>query len=925
MKRLTMNQVARANLKHNRRSYASLAVGILLAVYLACAAVLCIHGTLAAQEEQAARALGRADTILYNSPGVTDDQLRGSGLFEQLGHIHVTATVGDGEVAVGWYDETARQLMNRRCPEGRMPEQPGEIAVERSALDRLGLESAAIGDTFTWTLQPFEGIPEQRSYTLVGILAEQSDRLNPDQWFETAWGTVHLPAILTSPDEPAFPVGSDTVHRVMTDRPLVTLNQIQSWQGGLLHMTCHISRVTGKITPYDSTEYELEQQASQALLWAMLGGALLLSACVGIASAMESVLARKAEDIGMLRAVGATRRQIRRIFGRDAWLLALTALPVGVALGCLTAWLLSCLMPEELLFRPSPWLLLPVVAVSVLCVFLSSALPLRRASRQLPMGVMRDAAMLRRARPFRRRAAFDGPRLISLRQLRFHPLRQAGSACMAALMLTCLMLLCALVSHMDWSALGHQEAFTLSGSEPGPVTLRADPFVQTQQSSVGLTPGDLQQLKSLPLVSRVNTRLRTTAILLLPDEAPDYFRAQYVSLRMPNGYETGIRICGTDSSLNTAYLDAPDGSAVFADEFQALDAALGAAKHRALQQATGVAQPMVPISVVVATLDDTNFADYLVAGSVDTTALDEGREILVYAPNIVARATGDTGGMVTTNQYFDDEIDPARWDVVLMNDFFAVGQALPLMQLAGMPPDTSTDLMDEDALCSYYGALARTDAAPVVGGILKGTFSIDGTSFFSPCLITTDRGAEALGLRSNGATSVSVDLSAVPDADTEALLAERIERIGNRCGMVFANQLEVRRDARAYQLQLLLLFGGMVLLFFAVSVSMQVTNASRHIRADERMIGTLRAVGADAGALMRCYRLPVLLAAVCGLILASAVCGAIHRAGLLLFSPWQLLAALVMTALYGLCALAGVRSQLRRIVNKSIIENIREL
>ena len=90
--------------------------------------------------------------------------------------------------------------------------------------------------------------------------------------------------------------------------------------------------------------------------------------------------------------------------------------------------------------------------------------------------------------------------------------------------------------------------------------------------------------------------------------------------------------------------------------------------------------------------------------------------------------------------------------------------------------------------------------------------------------------------------------------------------------------------------------------------------------------GSLAAVlEADAGALMRCYRLPVLLAAVCGLVLASAVCGAIHRAGLLLFSPWQLLAALVMTALYGLCALAGVRSQLRRIVNKSIIENIRML
>ena len=91
MKRLTMNQVARANLLHNSKAYFSLAVGILLAVYLASTASLCIHGTLRAKEEQMARRVGRADTLLLNSPDITDEQLRTSGLFDQLGHIHVTA------------------------------------------------------------------------------------------------------------------------------------------------------------------------------------------------------------------------------------------------------------------------------------------------------------------------------------------------------------------------------------------------------------------------------------------------------------------------------------------------------------------------------------------------------------------------------------------------------------------------------------------------------------------------------------------------------------------------------------------------------------------------------------------------------------------------------------------------------------------
>ena len=62
-----MNQVATANLKHNRKAYVSLAVGIFLAVYLACAAVLCVYGTLAAKEEQMARRVGRADTLLVHN------------------------------------------------------------------------------------------------------------------------------------------------------------------------------------------------------------------------------------------------------------------------------------------------------------------------------------------------------------------------------------------------------------------------------------------------------------------------------------------------------------------------------------------------------------------------------------------------------------------------------------------------------------------------------------------------------------------------------------------------------------------------------------------------------------------------------------------------------------------------------------------
>ena len=52
MKRLTMNQVARASLKANRKAYMSLAIGIFLAVFLTSASVLTAYGSVKANAQK---------------------------------------------------------------------------------------------------------------------------------------------------------------------------------------------------------------------------------------------------------------------------------------------------------------------------------------------------------------------------------------------------------------------------------------------------------------------------------------------------------------------------------------------------------------------------------------------------------------------------------------------------------------------------------------------------------------------------------------------------------------------------------------------------------------------------------------------------------------------------------------------------------
>ena len=924
MKRLTMNQVAKASLKHNRKAYFSLAAGIFLAVYLACAAVLCVNGTLEAKEEQMARRVGWADTMLINYPKITDDDLRNSGFFDEIGHVYVSACVKDTEVFFGSYDETADALMYRQCLEGRMPEAVGEIAAERSALDKLGLEDAEVGDTFTFEMQPFDGAPQKRTYTLVGILNEQTAYLDHSSWLSIAQGTVKLPAVLTAPGEPAYPVGSVTVHRVMTNRPLVTLTEIQAYENDAFSFSwcTRVSRVAGKASPFDNRDYEVSEKAQQVIVWVLLGGALMLSTCVAISSAMESMLAQKTEDIGMLRAVGATRRQIRRLFGRDAWILAITALPVGMALGCLTCFLISCFSSGEMLFRPRVWLLLPVVGLSFLCVFVSSALPLRRASRQLPMGVLRDTDTLRKARHFHSRKTFEGTKLIASRQFRLHPMRQAGSACMAALMLVCILLLGEMVLNMHGSGQDDLAPFVLSA--PWDSSYRVEPFVKEKKENRGLTENDLRQLRTLPMVSRLDTSEETRAILLFSDPVPEYFK-------------TRTRIMGLGSYmdvtamtvLDTHYLTLTDTSTAddFMDEFTYNSAVIERMQMRVLQRVSGVQENLLPISILIVPLDNVDLAEYVTEGRIDLAALDEGREVLILAPNLCIKYNDD-GSYMETNQYFDDEIRPEQWDIVFQNDYFYAGQTLDMMQLFGEMPDWFYNNSDENQMERYYSEMERCSFTAKVGAVLKGNSKISNVVSAGLYLVTTEKGAAALGIQSNGVENVNIRLTGDPDPATEEMLESAIKRIGMRRDMEFMNRLSSARESKAYQTRILALFGGMVLLFFAVSVSMQVTNAARRIRADERMVGTLRAVGADERALMRCYRFPAMVSAICGFALAAAIylmMAALYGDAFYRYHIWLLIIALGMAALNTLCAIVGIRQQLHRVVNKSIIENIREL
>ena len=919
MKRLTINHIARANLKQNRRAYLGMAIGIFMAVFLAATLCLSVQGVLARRAEDKAEKFGRMDVFTINDNDMSDEEMLQTGFFQSdIGHVYVTAEIPDISVAIGFYDETAFTLMNHTLTEGRMPEIPGEIALEQSALDRLRTESA-LGDTIALTVTPPDGLPEERTYTIVGILSEQTLYLDTSAHVSFGSGTGLWPAILTCAEEPGFVSGNMTIHRLFMLRPMVSkLQALYAFQYDGPYAPQHIWSVNDQGSVWDDPFFFRPDfsMVQNTMLWllVMLGGALLIAVCAGISGAMESQLARKTEEIGMLRAVGATKRQIRRIFGRESWMIALTAAPAAILLACAFVWALSLAAPKYLLFRPTLWVLLPVLLLVTATILISSSVPLRRASRIMPMSVLRDTAILRKARRIKSRKRFKVPVLVSRRMLTLHPGRLIGSVLLVAAMLVMAGFGATIIGQETVNYLSYRPEFLLGASSRyGVIPPYAFADLLTPET---LTESDLDQLAALPMVSNVLTD-RELSVCFELDTVGEYFSSSYA--------------VGTNQHLASSRV-----RELYAQEEERIADAMGVATrdqleayewlqmdHRAAQAALGTDKTLVKMDLVVMGVDLKELEPFIAEGKLDIDAINAGREVIVYAPTHYL------------TQLSDGSLNFGIWNsenalLTFPNDSLFVGQTLPLAQFYETDEERIfTYASTQEDFDSFYQSANLRRATVTIGALID---QVEYTHFswpFDACIITSEQGLRAMGLKVDNPWNVSVYLSGTPDEETEAWLESRITSIASRGGMPVTNYLERIRKDKEENLQIIVVFLCISAVFFSAAAGLICGNVSRRIRADSRMIGTLRAVGADDLALIGCYSGSILISVALGTVVAVVILVymvfiaqllPVFYGGWKAFVPTLFLAALLLG-----CCLWVLRLRVKDVIHKSIVENIKEL
>jgi putative ABC transport system permease protein len=151
--------------------------------------------------------------------------------------------------------------------------------------------------------------------------------------------------------------------------------EIERIAGGFGDATLH----TGAAYPKDATK---DMATVLAMLYVLLGFSVIVS-LFGMVNTMVLSVFERTREIGMLRTIGMTRRQARRMIRHESVITALIGAALGLGLGVFLSALVTQALPaEQDLSLTIPWQTLAVFTlVAVVAGIGAAVMPARRASR----------------------------------------------------------------------------------------------------------------------------------------------------------------------------------------------------------------------------------------------------------------------------------------------------------------------------------------------------------------------------------------------------------------------------------------------------------------------------------------------------------------------------------------------------------------
>jgi putative ABC transport system permease protein len=318
------------------------------------------------------------DTVLA-APGVADAEGSVQGFARIIDRDD--DPVGNpamGPPTFGGNWQTVDRLNGFTIDDGRPPESAGEVVIDKGSADDTGYR---VGDRV-----PIQTGRASAEYDLVGI-ARFGNADSPGGATYALWTTAEAQRLVGQPGK------YDSIG-VVADSGVSQTEVARSVREELRSAgDTGLQVLTGREITEES-QSDLKDQLSFITLFLLAFA--IVSVLVGIFviyNAFSIIVAQRGREMALVRAVGASRRQVRRSVFVEALAIGIGGSILGFVLGLGVASVLVSLfdLPGSLVVRPSAAIIALVVGVVVTVV--SALVPAWRASRVPPVTAMRDLAV----------------------------------------------------------------------------------------------------------------------------------------------------------------------------------------------------------------------------------------------------------------------------------------------------------------------------------------------------------------------------------------------------------------------------------------------------------------------------------------------------------------------------------------------------
>ena len=392
-----ISRIAYSNDKRNRTRSILIMMAICLTTMLLVIISTVGNGVIHLQKSQAAGSYGSNYGLFVSADGTQLKEVERRAEISDIG-IMCTEGILKGNENGGFVcmDETARKMLpynkEYELKEGKYPEKMQEIAAGRAFFRAMGYGDVKIGDTVTLDYRAgmqSEYKPEE--FVVSGILYDRDEYTIEASY--VAFGSQEFYDEHVAENDRQY-----NIYFTLNNSANVSMNNVAPVIKEIAD-SCGIDQKNVIINDL-YLQWVLQPSYEMIVVCGTLILGIVLFSVVVIYNIFQVGIAQKVQEYGKIKALGATRKQMKQLIFREGILLAVPSIPLGLLFGFLIAkvsfnWLVEqgnlvssgIKNPQVPLF--SLTIMLICIFVSFLTVVLALRKPMKIVSRISPIEATR--------------------------------------------------------------------------------------------------------------------------------------------------------------------------------------------------------------------------------------------------------------------------------------------------------------------------------------------------------------------------------------------------------------------------------------------------------------------------------------------------------------------------------------------------------